>query len=71
MTASTVPTPPPSAIQLSDGINLQSDEGLTPYMTYSHMSPMDFNTDGLYEQFNPYVSHASQTPRGVAGDPSC
>jgi hypothetical protein len=74
MTASTVPTPLASVTQLSDAINLEtylSDDGLTPYMTYTYMSPMDFNSDSSYEQFNPPVSHASQTSRGVVGDPSC
>jgi hypothetical protein len=48
-----------------------SDDELTPYATYGYMPPIDFNAPSPYDQSNPHVGCASQTPRGVTRDPCC
>ncbi|RYC80871.1 hypothetical protein BFJ63_vAg16234 [Fusarium oxysporum f. sp. narcissi] len=66
MIASTVPLTLPSMTHFTDAIKREtypSDDGLTPYMTYGYMPPMNFNSGSPYEQSNPHGSHASQTPR--------
>jgi hypothetical protein len=41
------------------------DDELIPYTTYGYMRPMDLNAPSPYDQSNPHVSCASQTPRRV------
>ncbi|KAH8650462.1 hypothetical protein BGZ61DRAFT_542188 [Ilyonectria robusta] len=62
LNASTVPMMLPSMTHFSDVIKRESypsDDGLSPYMTYGYMPPMDFNAPSPYDQSNP---HGSQTP---------
>ncbi|KAM5528487.1 transcription factor bZIP [Fusarium oxysporum f. sp. phaseoli] len=48
-----------------------SDDELAPYTTYGYMPPMDFNAPSPYDQSNPHVSCASQTPCRIPRDPCC
>ncbi|KAH8669252.1 hypothetical protein BGZ61DRAFT_364253 [Ilyonectria robusta] len=56
LAASTVPMTLPSMTHFSDAIKWESypaGDGLTPYMTYGDMPPMDFNVPSPYDKPNP------------------
>ena len=61
LAASAVPVTLPSLTHFNDAVKretYQSDDGLSPYMSYGFVSGVDVNLASHYDQSNPHVSFA-------------